>query len=96
MISMVSTVNLSETRDPVFWTSCPLTLNLLAMTEKHIHPIDNDSLLNSITLVRFMLCHRPYPYGLGGAIGCFVNHNMQFKIVNSRTGTSFECTLLFP
>ena len=35
-------------------------LNLVAITETHIHPTDNDSLLYPITPTWFILCHRPY------------------------------------
>ena len=56
------------------------SLSLLAMTETHIQPNDNDNLLCSITPVGFKLCHRPRAYGLGSGVYFFGNQNIQFKI----------------
>ena len=45
-----------------------------------------DSLLHSITPFGYKLCYRPRVHSLG----FFVNHNIQFKIVDSPSYTSFE------
>ena len=66
------------------------SISILAMTETHIRPSDNDSFLRSITPVGFTLCHRPRPHGLGGGVGFFVIENIKFKILDSPTYTSFE------
>ena len=39
------------------------------MTETHVHPTDNDSLICFITPVGFKLCHRPHVYRLGSGVG---------------------------
>ena len=36
------------------------------------------------------MCHRPRAHGLGGGVGFFVNHNIQFKRVDSPFYESFE------
>ena len=66
------------------------SLSLLAMTETHIRPTDNDSFLHSITSAGFKLCHRLRSHGLGGGVGFFLNENIKFKILDSPTYTSFE------
>ena len=45
------------------------SLSLLTMTETHIHPIDSDSLLCSISPVGFQLCPRAHAYSPGGGVG---------------------------
>ena len=66
------------------------SFRILAMTETHIRPSDNDSFLRSITLAGFTLCHRPRPHGFGGGVGFFVIENIKFKILDSPTYTTFE------
>ena len=66
------------------------SLSLLAMTETHICPTDNDSFLRSITPASFKLCHRVRSHGFGGGVGFFLNENIKFKILDSPTYTSFE------
>ena len=66
------------------------SLILLAMTETHIRPTDNDSFCHSITPAGFKLCHRLRSHGLGGGVGFFLNENIKFKILDSPTYTSFE------
>ena len=63
-------------------------LSLLAMTETHIRPTDNDSFLHSITPIGFKLCHR-LTYGLSGGWLSF-NEDIKFKIFDCLTYTSFE------
>ena len=65
------------------------SLSLLAMTETHIRPTDNDS-FHSITPAGFKLCHRLCSHGFGGGVGFFLNENIKFKILDSPTYTSFE------
>ena len=62
------------------------SLSLLALTETHIRPTDNDSFLCSITTAG----HRLRPHGFGGGVCFFVNENIKFKILDSPTYTSFE------
>ena len=66
------------------------SFSILAMTETHIRPSDNDSFLRSITPAGFTLCHRPRPHGFGGGVGFFVIENIKFKILDSPTYTTFE------
>ena len=66
------------------------SLSLLAMTETHIRPTDNDCFLHSITPASFKLCHRLRSHGFGGGVGFFLNENIKFKILDSPTYTSFE------
>ena len=66
------------------------SLDLLVITETHIRPTDTDSLLHSVMPPGYKLCHRPHTHGLGGGISFFVNHNIQFKIVDSPSYKSFE------
>ena len=66
------------------------SLSLLAMTERHIRPTDNESFLHSITPAGFKLCHRLHSHGFGGGVGFFLNENIRFKILDSPTYTSFE------
>ena len=60
------------------------------MIETHIRSTDTDSLLRSITPSGYKLCHRPRAHGHGGGVGFLVNHNIQFKIVDSPFYESFE------
>ena len=66
------------------------------MTETHIYPTNNDSLLRSTTLAGFKLCHRhrPHAYSLGSGVPFFVDQNIQFKNHDSPTFTSFENTII--
>ena len=48
------------------------SLSLLAMTETHICPTDNDSFLHSITPAGFKLCHRLRSHSFGGGVGFFL------------------------
>ena len=70
------------------------SLSLLAMTETHIRPTDNDSFLHSITPAGFKLCHRLRSHGFGGGVGFFLNENIKFKILDSPTYISFENTVI--
>ena len=66
------------------------SLDLLVIAETHIRPNDTDSLLCSITPPGYKLCYRPHTHGLVGGVGFLVNHNIQFKIVDSPSYKPFE------
>ena len=66
------------------------SLSLLAMTETHIRPTDNDSFLDSITPAGFKLSHKLRSHVFGVGVGFFLNENIKFKILDSPTYTSFE------
>ena len=57
------------------------SLNLLAMTQTHISPTENDSLQCGNTRVGFNLGHRAHAYGLSGGVGLFVNQISSSKLL---------------
>ena len=66
------------------------SVDILAVTETHIHREETDSLLHSITLTGFKFCHKPCIHGCGGSVGFFINKAIQFRSLDSPTFSSFE------
>ena len=64
----------------------PSSLDLLLIIETHICQSVTDSLLRSVTLLRYNMCHRPHAHGLGSLI----IHNIQLTIIDSPLFVSFE------
>ena len=63
------------------------SVDILAVTETHIHLEDTDSLLHSITPTGFKFCHKPRIHGRGGGVGFFYQ---QSYTVDTPTFSSFE------
>ena len=66
------------------------SVDILAVTETHIHQEETDSLLHSITPTGFKFCHKPRIHGRGGGVGFFINKAIQFRSVDTPTFSSFE------
>ena len=66
------------------------SVDILAVTETHIHWEETDNLLHSITPTGFKFCHKPRIHGRGGGVGFFINKAIQFRSVDTPTFSSFE------
>ena len=66
------------------------SVDILVVTETHIHQEDTDNLLHSITPTGFKFCHKPRIHGRGGGVGFFINKAIQFRSVDTPTFSSFE------
>ena len=65
-------------------------LDLLCLTETHIHPFDSDSFLRSITPPDFNFPHKPCPSGIGGGVGFFIRSSYRPHIIETPCYQSFE------
>ena len=66
------------------------SLDILSLVETHIHPMDTDCLLQSITQPSYKFCQRPRAYGSGGGVGFLINNSLSHRIVDHPDFTNFE------